>query len=1165
MNTQNVSDPVSETCLDVGFGQTIQLDPREDLLGGLTIERVFTIAKANPYESITWERRDVVIMDWKTGKPSYERKGVEVPSFWADNALKITASKYLFGRDPDTPEYEDSLRHAFDRIANTYTVWGWRHGYFASEGDALAYNHEMKYLLAYQMWAPNSPVWFNIGHWEQWRWGRPDLRKTMDNRGNRAFKAIMPEGDLDDRNLEVKEVSNAYLHPQASACFLMGIEDSMEKILSHQIAEGGVFSSGSGIGVNLSSIRSSKEPIAGKGFASGPISFDKGFDRMAGAIKSGGKTRRAARMVLLFADHPDIFQFISTKNEQEDIGKIVLREHNVSVALKKKAEEFAVTGSPAERMAARIVLDMPIVTDRQYDSGMDDLLYGETLAHQNANHSVSLKGDFWKAYQTKGEYATRWVSDPTKVEETFKAESILDAIAECVWHNAEPGTHNNDFINIWNPVKSDGDISTSNPCSEYLHLNFTSCNLSSFNVFRFYDRDAKKMKVEKLQKAIRLAMIAADLNIEEGGFPIPEIAAGTYRYRTTGIGYANVGGLLMAMGVPYDSDEGRLIASQLVSLLTSTCWKASSEMGQELGAYPRFESTENDLREVLELHKAVQDLSGAFSEGKDIEKEAEAIFKARGSRLPMSQGLTALDVLKGYAMSFEEHSVTAPEIAKQLQDVNSATWSEVLEAKRFRNSFTTVMAPTGTISAPMGVYDEGTTSAEPDYTLVKYKNLSGGGMLKMFNTLALEGLRTQGYTTQQVCEAALEVAGLDGLYTACGGSMPKVVRHLRQYIDESQVGPIRHQLNELIGFKIGDIPKLEAYLQEIREKGQTGAANAEESVILAGASHVEDIPWLKAEHMRAFDCSATSGTGTRSILAKGHMRMLGAIQPFLSGATSKTVNLPYTATREDIKQCLVDCHDMGVKCVALYRADSKGISVFNVDTPEGRKWNPEYVWDGLVEGVRQQVGEIVQEASKPRRVRLPGRRISQTLKFEVGGGLMEGFLTVGIYPDGSCGEVFGRVGQAGSFANGMFESFCKAFSISLQYGVPLSSLVESFRYTAFDPSGFTKVGDQEGVADQIKTCKSVVDAMMQILQWLFPESNGEKLLDYASNFSGVAKTESGEVTVKPAVEKNPTALFKSIQNKSAESCPKCGSMAYVHDGKCRSCRDCGFKDGGCGE
>lgn len=1164
MKTLDVSSANSETLLDVGFGQTIQLDPREDLLGGLTIERVFTGDGKNPYENITWERRDVAIMDWKTGKPSYERKGVEVPSFWAENALRITASKYLFGRDADTPEYEDSLRHAFDRIANTYTVWGWRHGYFANESDALAYNHELKYLLAFQMWAPNSPVWFNIGHWEQWRWGRPDLRATMENRGNKAYKATIPEGDLDDRNLEVKEVSNTYRHPQASACFLMGIEDSMEKILSHQIAEGGVFSSGSGIGVNLSSIRSSKEPIMGKGVASGPISFDKGFDRMAGAIKSGGKTRRAARMVLLFADHPDIFNFIAAKNEQENIGKIVLREHNVSIALRKKAEVYATKGSPAERMAARIVLDMPLATDRVYDSGMDDLLYGETLAHQNANHSVSLKGDFWKAYQTKGEYATRWVSDPTKVEDTFRAEEILDAIAECVWHNAEPGTHNNDFINIWNPVKTDGDISTSNPCSEYLHLNFTSCNLSSFNVFRFYDRGAKKMRVEKLQKAIRLAMIAGDLNIEEGGFPISEIAEGTYRYRTTGIGYANVGGLLMAMGVPYDSDEGRLIASQLVSLLTSTCWKASSEMGQELGAYPRFEATEVDLREVLELHNAVQDLSGAFSEGKDIEKEAEAIFKKRSSRLPMAQGLTALDVLKGYAKSFEKHAVDAPEIAKQLQDVNSATWKEVIAAKRFRNSFTTVMAPTGTISAPMGVYDEGTTSAEPDYTLVKYKNLSGGGMLKMFNTLALEGLRTQGYNTNQVCEAALEVAGLDGLFTACNQNMGDVVRHLRLFIDDNQIGPIRRQLNTLVGFNIGDAAKLEAYLVELRDKGMTGTANSEETVVLSGSSHMEDIPWLQAEHLAAFDCSATSGTGTRSILAKGHMRMLGAIQPFLSGATSKTVNLPYTATREDIKQCLVDCHDMGVKCVALYRADSKGISVYNVDTPEGKKWNPECVWDGLVEGVREEVGEIVKEASKPQRVRLPGRRISQTLKFEVGGGVMEGFLTVGVYPDGSCGEVFGRVGQAGSFANGMFESFCKAFSISLQYGVPLSSLVESFRYTAFDPSGFTKVGDQEGVAEQIKSCKSVVDAMMQILQWLFPESNGERLLDYAVNIQGVTKVENSELTVTP-LESKVSTLSQKIESKSAESCPKCGSMAYVHDGKCRSCRDCGFKDGGCGE
>lgn len=1146
--------------LDLGCGQTLLLEPRENLLGGIAIERVFTTDGRHPYETVDWARRDVSILDWRTGKPSFQREAVEAPEHWGDSAVKITASKYLFGNEPGSPQFEDSFRHPFDRIANTYTLWGWRHGYFATLDDARAYNHEMKFMLVRQMWAPNSPVWFNIGHWEQWRWGRPDLRAIMKGRGNKAYKATIPQGGSHD-DIRVESSDNAYVHPQASACFLLEVEDSMEKILEHQIAEGGVFSSGSGVGMNLSTIRSSVEPITGRGVASGPVSFDKGYDRMAGAIKSGGKTRRAARMVLLFADHPDIFKFIHAKNEQEEIGKIVLREHNVSVALRRIAAARASSGTPAERMAASIVLGMPLSNERSYDAGMDDLLYGETLAHQNANHSVSLKGDFWQAYRSNGDYSTRWVSDPARVADTFKAERILDEIAKCVWLNAEPGVHNNDFINLWNPVKADGDILTSNPCSEYLHLSFTSCNLSSFNAYRFYEPETGRFRADTLQHAARLAMIAADLNVEEGGFPIPQIARGTYLYRTTGIGYANIGGLLMSMGLPYDSDAGRMIASQLVSLLTSACWRASAEMGNELGAYPRFEQTAKDLREVLALHAATQELSETIARGCDDPlKAADGVFKKHSKKLPHAQGLTGRDALRGYARSFDSGRVETHPIVEQLLAANAESWRAVLAAGRFRNSFVTVMAPTGTISAPMGVYEEGTTSAEPDYTLVKYKNLSGGGMMKMFNSLALKGLQTQGYSRAQIREAALEVAGVDGLRAACG-SMALAVAHLQQSLDFEK-GPVRHRLDLWLAQPAPpETPSLEQRLTALRAKGQDGSATAEERALLGGANHLERIPWLKPEHLAAFDCSATTGDSTRSIKPSGHMRMLGAIQPFLSGATSKTLNLPHDATEADIKRALVDCHELGVKCVAIYRADSKGISVYNVDTPEGRKWNPDAVWEGLVESVREQVQKVVKESSKPRRIKLPGRRVSQTLKFTVGGNLMEGFLTIGVYPDGTCGEVFGKVNQSGSFANGMFESFCKAFSIALQYGVPLSSLIESFRYTAFEPSGFTKVGDTEGHAESIKTCKSVVDAMMQTLEWLFPPETGGRIIAL-ENPNHPHNPPPNPVAVEAA---HSAPSPRSRKDRSAESCPKCGSLAYVHDGKCRSCRDCGFKDGGCGE
>ena len=731
--------PTDCAILENRFGPSIHLPERKNLLGGLQFERCLSSPDQHPYEEVTWERRDVRIRDWATGDVRFERLGVEVPAHWDDNAATIVADKYLFGREPDSAEFEDSFRQVFDRIANTYTVWGWEEGYFAALNDAVIFNEELKSMLVRQMWAPNSPVWFNIGHWEQWRWGRPDLRDILGGRGNRAFYGLGHD------QIEVKEVDNVYAYPQCSACFLTEVDDTMESILGHLTTEGRVFASGSGVGINISSIRSSHEPITGKGRSSGPVSFDRGWDRMAGAIKSGGKTRRAARMVILFSDHPDIFRFIRSKNDQEAIAKIILREHNVRVKLVELAKKKRVEGSPAERMAAELVLHLPEANELVYDGHMDGLLYGDTLANQNANHSVSLKGDFWQAYRAKGEYATRWVTQPEHVEETFKAEALLQAMADGVWNNGEPGQHNNDWINLWNPVKQDGDITTSNPCSEYLHLNNTSCNLSSFNAYRLLDPETQTFDPDLLVHMARLAMVCADLNVERGGFPIPEIAKGTRTYRTTGIGYANVGGALMALGVPYDSDEGRWVASQLVSLLTAASFRASAELARELGPYTAFDRTGGDLREVVNLHAACQEVAASLpmASREATLARIDGLWREKGSSLPKAQGLTGRDAMISFARAFVDPDNMD---GKRLRCVEKITaratelWKEVAAAESFRNSFVTVMAPTGTISAPLGCYDEGTTSIEPDYSLVKYKQLSGGGSIKLFDRLALRGL-----------------------------------------------------------------------------------------------------------------------------------------------------------------------------------------------------------------------------------------------------------------------------------------------------------------------------------------------------------------------------------------------------------------------------------------
>lgn len=1508
---------MKEEILDIGRGETLTLPHRETLIGGLKIDHFFSKKDIHPYDTCEWERRNIEIMDYAKGKPSFKRDHVEVPSHWSENSVRITAAKYLFGSNPENIEYEDSLRHPFDRIANTYTIWGWKNGYFATLEDAKAYNWELKAMLLNQIWAPNSPVWFNIGHWEQWRWGRNDLRSIYANKGNKAYKAEKINGEI-----VVNEIDNSMTHPQMSACqpghalintptglksmleiveahekglsqkvlagmettqivavkrngvkkvyrveledgnfieatadhlvcahkarrtsqlewkklkdleigeymrvythsnllctndnppskkelaeallagwnqadgvcaqypnsgnpslimewialddieeenlrsaikealpngpihetermvlkngrtlrrlrmsgkhleefatkyelfnrkediripkciweaspeiaqkylqgafqgdgyswtcgnntasisiatiskdwmhdiqillgrlgiysrlqskpsyredqqdshciniqylseriaflekvgflpdhektlkarkhltrrgkacqtikyskikniseigemevydiqtecsyyltnnvlvhncFLTELEDSMESILSHGITEGRIFSSGSGVGLNMSTLRSSYEPISGRGKSSGPISFNKGWDRMAGAIKSGGRSRRAARMVIMDSDHPDVFDFLKLKNSQEQIAKVILREHNSHVELKKTAEEKLKNGSDAEKAAASFILSLPLVNSKKYAGDMDGEVYGETISDQNANHSISLRGDFWKAYWADGTYSTRWVTDPDHIQETFKASKLLEEMSKSVYDNAEPGCHNNDYINLWSPIKSKGRINTSNPCSEYLFANNTSCNLASFNAYRFLKDGG--LDTHGLSIAARLAMIAADLNIEEGGFPTPEIAKGSYVYRTTGIGFGNIGGLLMSLGIPYDSDEGRYIAALLTSELTASCWKASQEMGKELGAYAEYPSTHKDLQEVLELHKACHQMLLSLPKIAEASIETEKRIKdlVSNKKLPQAEGLNGADALRALTRSFKLQSAWDPARLKATVHMTEGNiWDGVESSSQLRNSFVSLYAPMGTISAPLGIYDQGTTSAEPDYTLVKYKSLSGGGSITMFNSLALEGLKNMGYNEFQVREAALEVAGINGLIIACNGNIPTVVKQLQTKVENTDKGPVRSE------FENTPRPAGEK-LEELVSKLAYGQQTDLPILVTNGKGNVESIPWLPTHHKEVFDCAATTGGGTRAIAPDGHIRMLGALMPFISGAVSKTVNLPHYATTSDILECFELSHKMGVKCIALYRADSKGVSVFMADSPETQKWNANSIWTKLVESIEDNIVKIKKDASQPRRQKLPGSRNGQIIKFEIAGSL-DGFIVVGIYPDGRCGEVFGRLGQGGSFAHGMFESFCKAFSVMLQWGVPLQKAIDSFKNLAFDPAGFVKVAEGHTDAD-IKSCKSVVDLMMRILEWLFPVENGSRLRTYKDS---KLELENGVAEILHLQEDinidNQETLLKKLG--AAEMCPECHSLSVIQDGKCKRCTNCGFSNGGCG-
>jgi ribonucleotide reductase alpha subunit len=1272
---------------------------RGNLTGGLTIQRTFSQENAHPYDTVQWAHHDLTL-----GK--FEHKGIEVPAHWGPKAIRFTIEKYLFG-NPGTPEYETSLKHPFDRIANTYTLWGWEEGYFVSKTDALIFNEEIKAMLVQQIWAPNSPVWFNIGHWEQWRWGRPDLRAKF--KGNKAWHAKKDANG----NVKAIEALHNMANPQASACFLTSVADSMEStqekdgILQHYVTEGRIFASGSGIGLNISALRSSYEPISGHGMSSGPIPFDRGWDTFAGGIKSGGKTRRAARMVIMNADHPDIFKFLDVKKNQEDIARLVIQDHNMELELREIAREKARTGTQIEKIVAATLLAQPKTNNTTYTSKMDGLLYGETLSDQNANHTVSLNDEFWQAQKNNDTCPTRWVTNPSHIQDTYKPDDLLQKIALSIRACGEPGIHNHDWINLWNPVKTDGEITTSNPCcytgdtlvavadarktasfkqlaenkkdtlvycintktkemqtrrmhtieikrknapvvkltltdgssvrmtpdelvmletgeyqtaqtltpgqhlypfpadgrnpatavvksvtpdgnedvydgtvdehhnfavipkittgpqtvryswtvrmstepetsenpartgffthnSEYLHLTDTSCNLSSVNIIRFLNPDGT-FNADKLAHSVRLAMIVADLNIERGGFPNPAIAIGTYRYRTTGIGMTNLGGTLMTLGIPYDSDNGRFIAAALCDLITATAWQTSGELGTELGAYDAFPSTGKDLREVINLHNLCHTLLPHVGNPETFRETMKNMAVENPEHpTPKTQNLNAKDALLALNRNFNGKPDAKTEtITKAVHLLANKHWEKTTSHKTFRNSFVTCLAPTGTISAPLGNFDSGTTSAEPEFSLVKYKELAGGGTVKLVNNLAFAALKTLGYPEDQTNEAILEIAGLEALLQTGNPSLPNPA---------ANPGPVRKAFDLLqTRHPAGN------FLKNVKND-----PSPEAKLLLNGSGHLEHIPWLKPEHLPVFDCAVPANDGKRSISLNGHIAMLGAIQPFISGATSKTVNMPGSSTPEQIKQNIILTHDRGVKCAAFFPDGAKAAAVLS--TP-GSQTPAKTIWDNIVDVTRKNLTEVITNAAKPKQHKLQNERDSKTVKFSINSGQLKGYLTFSTYPDGTCGELFGRLGQVGSFASSMFEGLCKQVSISLQFGMPLQEIIDTFQHMAFDPSGFCTVGN----IPDLHTCSSIFDLLAKALSYYFPKETEYKLRGTQDSTPPPSQIQEDTPKPKPETPQKPS----QINYSASQICPNCGKFAYLPDGKCRRCQECGF-GGGCG-
>ncbi len=812
---------------------------------GLTIERLYTTPGVHPYDEVTWERRDVVQTNWKTGENVFEQRGVEFPDFWSVNASTIVTSKYFRGA-VGSPERESSLRQLIDRVVLTYVKAGREHGYFATPDDADVFEHELTWMLLHQVFSFNSPVWFNVG-------------------------TSSPQ--------------------QVSACFILAVDDTMDSILNWYREEGLIFKGGSGSGLNISRIRSSKELLRSSGgTASGPVSFMRGADASAGTIKSGGATRRAAKMVVLDVDHPDIAEFVSTKAREEDKIR-VLRDAG---------------------------FDM--------DLGGQDIV---SVQYQNANNSVRVSDDFMRAVEDGTDFGLRARTSGESIE-SIDAKGLWDDIAKAAWECADPGVQYDSTINDWHTAPESGRISASNPCSEYMHLDNSSCNLASLNLLTFLEDDGS-FAAERFAKAVELVITAMDISICFADFPTDAIGETTRAYRQLGIGYANLGALLMASGLAYDSDGGRALAASITSLMTGTAYKRSAELAGVVGPYDGYARNASAHTRVMRKHQAAND-----------------------------------QVRTLHPIDSEVHKVAAK------------TWADTLEIgaqNGWRNSQASVLAPTGTIGFMM---DVDTTGIEPDFSLVKFKKLVGGGSMQIVNQTIPRALAKLGYT------------------------------------DETA----------------------EAIVEYIAEHG-----------------HVIDAPGLKPEHYEVFDCAM----GERSIKPMGHVRMMAAAQPFLSGAISKTVNLPETAGVEDIADVYFQGWQLGLKALAVYRDNCK------VGQP---------LSDSKAKKKQAPVAAEPVALAHPVRKRLPKSRPSITTSFTVGGA--EGYMTAGSYPDDGLGEVFLKLGKQGSTLAGVMDAFSMAISISLQYGVPLETYVSKFTNMKFEPAGMTDDPD-------VRMSQSIMDYVFRRL------------------------------------------------------------------------------------
>ncbi len=906
--------------------------------GEFRYKRSYTKPDAHPYDTVKWETRDAIITDHK-GQVIFEQKNIEVPSFWSQTASNIVASKYFRGR-LGTPERESSIRQLIDRVAKTITRWGLKERYFLDEEEAQTFEAELTHILLYQMAAFNSPVWFNVG--------------------------------VEER-------------PQCSACFINSVQDDMRSIMQLAMTEGMLFKYGSGTGSNLSNLRSSKEHLSTGGQASGPVSFMKGFDAFAGVIKSGGRTRRAAKMVILNVTHPDIVEFIWSKAKEE-----------------KKAWALI---------------------DAGYDGSVDGEAYG-SIFFQNANHSVRVTDDFMHAVIEDKDWSTHYITNH-KLAGTYKARDLMRQMAEAAYICGDPGIQFDTTVNEWNPCSNTGRINASNPCSEYMFLDDSACNLASLNLMKFRTPEGE-LDVESFKHAVEIIISAQEILVDNAGYPTPAIEKNSHDYRPLGMGYANLGALLMARGLPYDSDQGRNFAAAISALMSGHAYSISSLIAKRLGPFRGYPSNEKPFLNVIGMHRS------------------------HAGKIPREG------------------------VPRELIEAAVKSWDDALslgERFGFKNAQISVIAPTGTIAFMM---DCDTTGIEPDIALVKYKWLVGGGVIKIVNNTVPEALKRLGYSETET-------------------------KGILQYLQDNDT--------------------IEGALQ------------------------------LKPEHLPVFDCAFTPSKGSRSIHYMGHVKMMAAVQPFISGAISKTVNMPNNVSADEITRTYITAWKMGLKAIAIYRDGSKRTQPLTTSMQDKEKTKlPE------------------KAVFKPLRRRLPDEREATIHKFSISGN--EGYLMVGLYNDGSPGEIFVVMSKEGSTISGLMDAFATSISIALQYGVPLKVLVNKFTHTRFEPAGMTN-------NPEIRFAKSVVDYIFRYLGLKYLSKEDQDALGLArttlENNSTQAKL------VEPVLEKSVDTksveprepfgseepdLFTFNPQSDAPACDNCG-MIMVRAGSCYKCLNCG-NTSGCG-